>query len=61
MKSAQDALAASYAELRKLQELRDNLTHIIIHDLPPRGKDALMATIRATHRAFRGDARSQNG
>src|ERR1700674_2505180 len=33
MKTAQDALAASYAELRKLQELRDNLTHMIIHDL----------------------------
>jgi PAS domain S-box-containing protein len=33
MKDAQDALAASYAELRKLQELRDNLTHMIIHDL----------------------------
>jgi PAS domain S-box-containing protein len=33
MKNAQDALAASYAELRKLQELRDNLTHMIIHDL----------------------------
>ena len=33
MKTAQDALAASYTELRKLQELRDNLTHMIIHDL----------------------------
>jgi PAS domain S-box-containing protein len=33
MKNAQDALAASYAELRKLEELRDNLTHMIIHDL----------------------------
>jgi len=33
MKTAQDALAASYAELRKLEELRDNLTHMIIHDL----------------------------
>jgi PAS domain S-box-containing protein len=33
MKNAQDALAASYAELRKLQELRDNLTHMIVHDL----------------------------
>jgi PAS domain S-box-containing protein len=33
VKNAQDALAASYAELRKLQELRDNLTHMIVHDL----------------------------
>lgn len=33
MKNAQDALAATNAELRKLQELRDNLTHMIIHDL----------------------------
>ena len=33
IKNAQDALAASYAELRKLQELRDNLTHMIVHDL----------------------------
>jgi hypothetical protein len=29
--------------------------------LPSRGKDALMERIRAAHRAFRGDARSQNG
>jgi PAS domain S-box-containing protein len=33
IKNAQDTLAANYAELRKLQELRDNLTHMIIHDL----------------------------
>jgi len=33
VKNARDELAASYAELRKLQELRDNLTHMIIHDL----------------------------
>jgi PAS domain S-box-containing protein len=33
VKNARDDLAASYAELRKLQELRDNLTHMIIHDL----------------------------
>jgi PAS domain S-box-containing protein len=33
VKNAQDALAASYVELRKLQELRDNLTHMIVHDL----------------------------
>lgn len=33
IKNAQDELATNYAELHKLQELRDNLTHMIIHDL----------------------------
>jgi PAS domain S-box-containing protein len=33
MKNAQNQLEASYAELRKLQGLRDNLTQMIVHDL----------------------------
>jgi len=33
MKNAQDELATSYAKLRKLETLRDNLTQMIVHDL----------------------------